>query len=220
MVFGAIAGIAGAAASIGGGILGSKDARDAQRLQEEYLNAARNNQYWRYGEIRRGFNQAEPFMDEMLGVAQGLRDDLLGQTDPLMAAQVRRIRQEREMQSSLANQAMVQRGLDSFTTRQSAQSQASGQAMNAYNDLMARMSALRQSAIGAGTQAEMSALGQRGNFEVQRGQALGDVWNSVSQINAGVQIAPANTGAAIGQLGALGINAWQTSVLNDALAGI
>ena len=216
MVFGALGAI-GLGTSVLGGIMGSHDARKAQREQEKYLALAQG----KYGQGRdaalAGYAQGTPFMDQMLGASQSLEGDLLAQIDPMTANEVRRISQEREMMQARVNQEMGARGMDSFTTRMGAQANVQGQASNAMSELAARMAGVRSSAITQGRSAYMQGLGARSQFEVNRGQAGAEGYYRQGALYGNTQVVAPTTGADIGALGAGLMSGYATSVLDNAL---
>jgi len=215
MSFGAIASLASSAI---GGALGYRDSNNAAKAQRGYLDKALGKQDQALNAIIEGRRRATPYLDDLLEVSQSLEDDLLAQVDPVTARELRRIRQERQLQEANLTQNMAARGLDSFTTRMGGMNSIAGNAQNAITELGARMAAQRQSAIGQGRGAYMSALGQRGQYEQG---VQGQIASNLSQtagILGGVQVQAPNTAASIGALGSGFMDMYRTSGLEDALA--
>lgn len=200
-----------------GTILGKSDADKTEAAQRGILGqgVGENEKGRLAGQA--GYNLATPYMDQMLEASESLEGDLLASIDPITSREVRRITQERQYSQGIVNQEMSQRGLDSFTTRMGAQSNAQGQASNAMVELQARMAGVRSSAITQGRSAYIQGLGARSQFEVNRGQANSEGYYRNAALYGNTQIVGPTTAADIGSLAGSAASFHRTSVLEQSL---
>lgn len=200
-----------------GAVGGMLSGRRAEREQRRWINRALGQFDEQERLLEAGYGAARPMLNQLLELGADAVNDNLAQVDPITAAEIRRQRRERLETEARLNSEMVARGLDSTTTRLGAQASVSGAAMDARAELGARMAAQRMAALNAGRAQEAAALGAGVNFETSRGAALGSVAANRAQLMGGVQVVQPNTAANIGALGRGIIDAYRTSVLDEAL---
>lgn len=197
----------GVASSIAGGIIGGKDARDAERKNTALMREGQGL----FGDARGALDDAEfgalADIDAANEILAGIEPDILeGLDDQLRVRVAQQMMRQQQAQAQMQQRA-ASMGLDSTTVGAGLQrSQAYGQAQD-MGQLAAGFASQRANAMMQARTAHAQGLMNRASTVGQFGAQRAGMFAQEAGFLSGYQFQAPNTGAALGSIGGMLANA-------------
>lgn len=204
---GLLSGLVGAGTALVGSLVGGSDGRDARRLQESYINGGRAL----YGDardvIREQGDLALSDAEAAELILAGIEPAVLEGLDEQLRIRVAQRVLQNEQEAERTNARLAAAGLDATTVApqvQRTQARAQG---DSIGSLAASFAGQRAGAVANARAAHAQGLYQTAGLRTNLAAQEANLFAQEAGMLAGVQVQPANTGAAIGQIGSMIFNA-------------
>ena len=196
-----IGSIIGGVSAVAGGIIGGRDAREAERQQREFLRQAREQLGFARGEVDEAEGLAIQDIDEANVILADVEPAILEGLDEQLRIRVAQQVLRQEQERARTQRQLASAGLDATTVMPQVQRQQNLGQADAVGALTAQFAGMRSQAIAGARQAQAQGLMNRAATRGQYAGMQANLYGQESALLGSVQYQPANTGAMIGQIG-------------------
>lgn len=201
MSFLAAAGIQ-AGAGLLGGVIGGRDARKAQRYQEDLIRQAIERNSALADDFRTSADAALGIQGQAVDILKMLPKEVAGAFDAGLASELNRMVEQRQQEQARSAMQFGRQGLDGTTIAAQTRRAIDRQAGRAFADTSARFAQARGTAVAGATGAYASGLTQQAGMTADFAAREAAIRQFAPQLLGSTQVQPPNTGAQIAGIGA------------------